>query len=194
MPPSSCGRRSGCGAARPSPEFRYADFAQAEIARLEELRLAAQEERIEAELELGRHDELVVELEALVAEHPLRERPRGQLMLALYRSGRQAEALQSYQDGRRALAEELGLEPSESLRRLEHQILEQDPTLAAPEPPARPRPRARARAVAAAADDRCGGRADARGRGRSSGLPGTRGDDAGSRQRVCARSIPSRAR
>ena len=120
-------------------EFRYADFAQAEIARLEELRLTAKEERIEAELELGRHDELVVELEALVAEHPLRERPRGQLMLALYRSGRQAEALQSYQDGRRMLSEELGIEPSESLRRLEHRILEQDPTLAAPEPPARPR-------------------------------------------------------
>lgn len=79
----------------PLPEFRYADFAQAEIGRLEELRLAAREERIDAELELGRHAELVVELEALVAEHPLRERPRGQLMLALYRSGRQAEALQA---------------------------------------------------------------------------------------------------
>ena len=126
------------------PEFRYADFAQAEIARLDELRLAAQEERIEAELELGRHQELVVELEALVAEHPLRERPRGQLMLALYRSGRQAEALQAYQEGRRALAEELGIEPSESLRRLERRILEQDPALAAPEPPARARSGSRA--------------------------------------------------
>jgi DNA-binding SARP family transcriptional activator/ABC-type branched-subunit amino acid transport system substrate-binding protein/streptogramin lyase len=121
------------------PEFRYADFAQAEIARLEELRLSAQEERVDAELALGRHDELVVELEALVAEHPLRERLRGQLMLALYRSGRQAEALQAYQEGRRALAEELGLEPSESLQSLERRILEHDPELAAPEGPPRPR-------------------------------------------------------
>jgi DNA-binding SARP family transcriptional activator/ABC-type branched-subunit amino acid transport system substrate-binding protein/streptogramin lyase len=121
------------------PEFRYADFAQAEIARLEELRLAAQEERVDADLELGRHDELVVELEALVAEHPLRERLRGQLMLALYRSGRQAEALQAYQEGRRALAEDLGLEPSESLQSLERRILEHDPELAAPERPVRPR-------------------------------------------------------
>ncbi len=120
-------------------EFRYEDFAQAEIARLEELRLAAQEERIEADLELGRHDELVVELEALVAEQPLRERLRGQLMLALYRSGRQAEALQAYQEGRRVLAEELGLEPSESLQRLEHQILDHDPALAPAERAARPR-------------------------------------------------------
>jgi len=85
------------------PEFRYADFAQAEIARLEELRLSAQEERIAAELELGRHDELVVELEELVAEHPLRERLRGQLMLALYRSGRQAEALQVTRAPRRRI-------------------------------------------------------------------------------------------
>jgi DNA-binding SARP family transcriptional activator/ABC-type branched-subunit amino acid transport system substrate-binding protein/streptogramin lyase len=121
------------------PEFRYAQFAQAEIARLEELRLSAQEERVDADLELGRQDELVVELEALVAEHPLRERLRGQLMLALYRSGRQAEALQAYQEGRRALAEELGLEPSESLQSLERRILEHDPGLAAPERPARPR-------------------------------------------------------
>jgi DNA-binding SARP family transcriptional activator/ABC-type branched-subunit amino acid transport system substrate-binding protein len=120
-------------------EFRYEDFAQAEIARLEELRLAAQEERIEADLELGRHDELVPELEALVGEQPLRERPRGQLMLALYRSGRQAEALRAYQEGRLALAEELGLEPSESLQRLERQILDHDPALAAPARPARPR-------------------------------------------------------
>jgi DNA-binding SARP family transcriptional activator/ABC-type branched-subunit amino acid transport system substrate-binding protein/DNA-binding beta-propeller fold protein YncE len=113
-------------------EFRYADFAQSEIARLEELRLAAQEERIEADLELGRHEELVVELEELVSDHPLRERLRAQLMLALYRSGRQAEALQTYQEGRRALAEELGLEPSESVQRLERQILEHDPALAPP--------------------------------------------------------------
>jgi DNA-binding SARP family transcriptional activator/ABC-type branched-subunit amino acid transport system substrate-binding protein len=120
-------------------EFRYADFAQSEIARLEELRLSAQEERIEADLELGRHEELVVELEELVSDHPLRERLRAQLMLALYRSGRQAGALQAYQEGRRALAEELGLEPSESLQNLERRILAHDPGLAAPERPPRPR-------------------------------------------------------
>jgi DNA-binding SARP family transcriptional activator/ABC-type branched-subunit amino acid transport system substrate-binding protein/DNA-binding beta-propeller fold protein YncE len=125
-------------------EFRYADFAQSELARLEELRLAAREERIDAELELGHHAELVVELEELAAEHPLRERLRGQLMLALYRSGRQAEALQAYQEGRRALAEELGLDPSESLRRLERRILDQDPALAAPEPAATVQARSRA--------------------------------------------------
>ena len=112
-------------------EFRYENFAQAEIERLEELRLAAQEERIEAELGLGRHAELVPELEALSRAHPLRERVRAQLMLALYRSGRQAEALQAYQEARRALAEELGLEPSESLKQLERRILEHDPALAA---------------------------------------------------------------
>jgi DNA-binding SARP family transcriptional activator/ABC-type branched-subunit amino acid transport system substrate-binding protein/streptogramin lyase len=118
-------------------EFRYDDFAQAEIARLEELRLAAQEERIAADLELGRHQELVVELEELVAEHPLRERLRGQLMLALYRAGRQAEALAMYDEGRRALAEELGLEPGEALQQLQRQILAHDPSVAAPEPPRR---------------------------------------------------------
>lgn len=118
-------------------DFRYADFAQAEIARLEELRLEAQEERIDAELALGHHRELVAELGTLVAEHPLRERLRAQLMLTLYRSGRQAEALQAFQDGRRLLAEELGLEPGESLQRLERQILEHDPSLTPPTP-ARP--------------------------------------------------------
>jgi DNA-binding SARP family transcriptional activator/ABC-type branched-subunit amino acid transport system substrate-binding protein/DNA-binding beta-propeller fold protein YncE len=120
-------------------EFRYHEFAQAEIARLEELRLAAQEERIAADLELGRHDEVVAELEGLVAEHPLRERLRGQLMLALYRAGRQAEALATYDDGRRTLAAELGLEPGEALRRLQRQILEHDSSLAVAEPPPSPR-------------------------------------------------------
>ena len=120
-------------------EFRYEDFAQSEIARLDELRLAALEERIGADLELGRHDELVVELEGLVAEQPLRERFRGQLMLALYRAGRQAEALSTYQEGRRALAEELGLEPGEGLQRLERQILDHDAEIAAPERATRPR-------------------------------------------------------
>lgn len=108
--------------------------AQAEIARLEELRLAATEERVEADLALGRHADLVPELTRMVAEHPLRERLRGQLMLALHQSGRQAEALSAYQSGRRALAEDLGLEPSPGLRDLERRILERDPALAPPRP------------------------------------------------------------
>ncbi len=116
----------------PLADLAYEAFAQREIARLEELRLAAREERFDAELAAGGHAELVGELEASVAEHPLRERLRGQLMLALYRSGRQAEALQAYQAARRELAEELGLEPGEALKRLEHAILVHDPALAPP--------------------------------------------------------------
>ena len=119
-------------------DFAYEPFAQAEITSLDELRLNAQEERIEADLALGHDRELVGELEPLVAAHPLRERLRGQLMLALYRSDRQAEALQVYQQGRQALAGELGLTPSPGLQRLERQILEQDPALAAPAPPRLP--------------------------------------------------------
>jgi len=110
-------------------DLAYESFAQPEVARLEELRLTAIEDRIEADLALGREDELIGELETLVERHPLRERLRGQLMLALYRGGRQAEALQVYQEGRQHLAAELGLEPGEALRRLERQILEQDPAL-----------------------------------------------------------------
>ncbi len=110
-------------------DLAYESFAQPEIARLEELRLTALEERIDADLALGRDGELIGELEILVERHPLRERLRGQLMLALYRAGRQAQALQVYQDGRQHLAAELGLEPSEGLRHLERQILEQDPEL-----------------------------------------------------------------
>jgi DNA-binding SARP family transcriptional activator/ABC-type branched-subunit amino acid transport system substrate-binding protein/DNA-binding beta-propeller fold protein YncE len=109
-------------------------FASAEIARLDELRLEALEERIDADLALGRHAALVGELEALVGRHPLRERLRGQLMLSLYRSGRQAQALRVYQDGRHSLAEELGLDPGPALRHLESQILKHDPALAPPEP------------------------------------------------------------
>ena len=119
----------------PLDEFSYEPFAEAEIARLEELHLRGLEERVEAELALGRHADLVGEVERLVADHPLRERPRGQLMLALYRSGRQAEALRAYEDGRRLLAEELGIEPGAVLQRLEKQILTQDPAL---EPPTVP--------------------------------------------------------
>jgi YVTN family beta-propeller protein len=117
-------------------DFAYEQFAQAEIRRLEELRLNGLEERIEADLELGRHSDLIGELEALVTRHPLRERLRGQLMLALYRCGRQAEALELYQQTRRLLSDELGLEPSHSLQELEKAILRQDPALAGPGPEA----------------------------------------------------------
>jgi DNA-binding SARP family transcriptional activator/tetratricopeptide (TPR) repeat protein len=113
----------------PLAEFAYQGFAQAEIARLEELRLACLEERIEADLARGGHAELVSELEGLVKEHPLRERLRAQLMLALYRSGRQAEALAAYQDARRVLVDELGIEPGKLLRELEQAILRQDSAL-----------------------------------------------------------------
>ena len=119
-------------------DVAYEPFAQPEIARLEELRLTALEERIEADLARGQDGELVGELESLVERHPLRERLRGQLMLALYRADRQAEALQVYQRGRQALATELGLEPSEGLQRLELQILDHDPAL--DPPPRRRRP------------------------------------------------------
>jgi DNA-binding SARP family transcriptional activator len=102
---------------------------QPEIAKLEELRLAAVEERFEAALLLGRHEDVIPEARASVAANPLRERLRGQLMLALYRAGRQAEALQAYRDLRAALAEELGLEPSRDLQNLEAAILRRDPDL-----------------------------------------------------------------
>jgi YVTN family beta-propeller protein len=117
----------------PLAEFAFEPFARAEIARLEELYLVALEERIETDLALGRHADLVGELEGLVANEPLRERLRGQLMLALYRSGRQAEALEAYRDGRRALVDELGLEPSEALQALERGILSHEASLEAPE-------------------------------------------------------------
>lgn len=120
-------------------DLAWEPFAQAEVARLEELRLAALEDRIDADLALGRHGQLVGELERLVAEHPLRERVRGQLMLALYRSGRQADALAVYQRARRALVDELGIEPGESLRKLERAILAQDPSLNAPAAGSSPR-------------------------------------------------------
>jgi DNA-binding SARP family transcriptional activator len=113
----------------PLADFTYESFAQAAIGRLEELRLAALERRLEADLALGRHAELVGELEELVVAEPLRERLRGQLMLALYRSGRQAEALEAYRSTRRALLEGLGIEPSTPLRELEQAILRQDPEL-----------------------------------------------------------------
>jgi YVTN family beta-propeller protein len=121
-------------------EFVFEPFAQAEIGRLEDLRLAAVEERIEADLALGRHADLIGELEALIADNPYRERLRGQLMLALYRSGRQAEALEAYQQARHALVDELGIEPSADLQQLEKRILTHDHALDTPSQPARARP------------------------------------------------------
>ena len=112
------------------------EFAHTEIARLEELRLTALEDRIEADLARGRDVDLVPELEALVAEQPYRERLRASLMLALYRSGRQADALDAYARTRTAL-DELGLEPGEELRRLQTQILQHDPSLDRPLPAGR---------------------------------------------------------
>ena len=105
-------------------------LAQPEIARLEELRRRAEEDRVERELERGRHAEVLADVEALVGRHPLSERLRGQLMLALYRAGRQADALAAYQDARRALTGELGLEPGPKLRELHQAILRQDPSIA----------------------------------------------------------------
>jgi DNA-binding SARP family transcriptional activator len=113
----------------PLAEFTYEQFAQTESARLEELRRLALEGRIEADLALGRGPELVPELEALVAQRPLEERPRAQLMRALYRAGRQADALAVFREGRRVLDEQLGLELGEQLRELELAILRQDPAL-----------------------------------------------------------------
>jgi DNA-binding SARP family transcriptional activator/class 3 adenylate cyclase/WD40 repeat protein len=123
--------REGLGLWRGPPlaDFLYEPFAAASIGHLEELRLAALEDRVEAELALGRHEQLIGELSALVAENPLRERLRGQLMLALYRCGRQAEALDVYQQLRHMLAEELGLDPGPRLHQLQAAILERDPSL-----------------------------------------------------------------
>jgi DNA-binding SARP family transcriptional activator len=112
-------------------DLAFEPFARDEIGRLEEARLAALEERIDADLELGSAGDLVGELEELVEQQPLRERFRVQLMLALYRAGRQAEALNAYQEARRVLMDELGLEPSEELRSLQQSILRQDDSLGA---------------------------------------------------------------
>ncbi|MGZ4373119.1 MAG: AfsR/SARP family transcriptional regulator, partial [Gaiellaceae bacterium] len=117
----------------PLVDFRNEQFARLEAARLEELRLAAVDEQIEADLELGRHVEVVPQLERLVADHPLRERSRALLMLALYGAGRQSDALTSYREGRTLLVDELGIDPSPALQRLERQILNHDPELAAPD-------------------------------------------------------------
>jgi YVTN family beta-propeller protein len=130
----------------PLADFRNEAFAQAEIARLEQRRTEVEEDRIDADLALGHHSALIGELEALVAAQPLRERPYQQLMIALYRSGRQADALAVYRKARRALVDELGIEPGQPLRRLERAILRQDPSL---EPPSQ---EVAATALAAAAE------------------------------------------
>jgi DNA-binding SARP family transcriptional activator len=113
----------------PLADLGFESFVQDDIARLEELRVAALEDRIDADLALGRDAEVLPELESLASEHPLRERVRAQLMLALYRSGRQAEALEVYRDTRGVLVDELGIEPGKQLRELEDAILRQDPVL-----------------------------------------------------------------
>jgi DNA-binding SARP family transcriptional activator/WD40 repeat protein len=118
----------------PLADFRYEAFAQGEIARLEEARLAALEDRIDADLALGRHGEVIAELEALVHAHPLRERLWAQLMIALYRAGRQSDALLAFRRARGRLAAEVGVEPGPELRALETAVLAHDPGLAAPDP------------------------------------------------------------
>jgi DNA-binding SARP family transcriptional activator len=116
----------------PLADFEYDEFAQTAIAQLDELRLGIVEDRIDAELEVGEHVQVLGELDALVAEHPQRERLRGQLMLALYRSGRQADALHAYQEARRSLLEDLGIEPGPALHRLHSAILRQERSLEGP--------------------------------------------------------------
>ena len=149
--PSTAGRRLREALAlwrgEPLADFAYSGFAQSEIARLQELRLSALEGRIDADLACGRDTELVPEAEALVAAHPLRERLRGQLMLALYRSGRQADALDEYREARTLLRDELGLEPGPELKQLEQAILAQDRSLGpAPKLPPRAHRRSARRA------------------------------------------------
>ena len=121
-------------------DLAYHDFAQAEIRRLEELRVVAREERIGADAELGRHADVVAELESLVTEYPLRERPRELLMQAYYCSGRQAEALEAYQDARRTFVGELGVEPGRRLQEMQARILRQDPTICSGSAPRVDRP------------------------------------------------------
>jgi DNA-binding SARP family transcriptional activator len=122
----------------PFAEFVSEPFARDAGSRLEDARLAAVEERIEADLALGRHSRLVPELEELVSREPLRERPRAQLMLALYRSGRQADALELYRRTRETLSDELGIEPSLELQELERKMLQHDPSLERARPAVQP--------------------------------------------------------
>jgi YVTN family beta-propeller protein len=135
----------------PLADFAYEPFAQAAISQLEDLKLAVFEDRMQADLALGLGRELVGELRDLAASHPLRERLHGQLMLALHRSGRQAEALEAYQEFRRTLSEELGLDPGPAVQQLELAILARDPTLV---PPSRVRGSSAPPVAAQAAVDR----------------------------------------
>ena len=137
----------------PLADLAYESFAQDEIRRLEDLRLAALEDRIAADLALGRHEDVLPELESLVAAHPLRERLQGQLLVALYRCGRQAEALEAYRAARRRFVDELGVEPGPELQALERKILEHDPSLQAPARSRAPttKPLGRRRLIAGAA-------------------------------------------
>jgi DNA-binding SARP family transcriptional activator/class 3 adenylate cyclase len=117
---------------QPFADLAYEPFVQGEAARLEDLRVAAVEQLAEAKLTVGRHEEVIGQLERLIDDYPYREGLRAQLMLALYRADRQADALQVYQEARKTLVEELGIEPGERLRDLERAVLAQDPALAAP--------------------------------------------------------------
>lgn len=126
----------------PFEDVLHEDAISSEVARLKELRLAALEDRLEADLALGGGSELIPELEALVAEHPFREHFPAQLMLALYRAGRQADALEAYRAARRKLVDELGLEPSDELKELERRVLAHDPALSGTRRPPHERPHA----------------------------------------------------
>jgi DNA-binding SARP family transcriptional activator len=156
----------------PLADLGYEGFAQDEIRRLEELRLEALEQRFDAELACGASAEVVAELEALLGKHPLRERLRGQLMLALYRAGRQAEALETYHAGRRALVDELGIEPSPALQQLYGSILRQEAGL----DPSAPAP-AREESLADLLKAALGGRLVIV-VGPGAGMPGSSGEDA----------------
>ena len=137
---AALGKALGLRRGEPLADFTYAGFFDAERTRLDELTLAAIESRAGADLMLGRHGELVGELEALCREHPLRERLWELLMLALYQAGRQAEALRAYTEVRDRLAGELGIDPGPALRELQARILAQDPSLAPASAPASPAP------------------------------------------------------
>ncbi len=138
--PTGAGANGLAGAAlelwrgAPLADVASEPFAAPEIGRLEELHMRAIELAIDAELAAGRHAEVVARLEALIAEEPLRERLHAQRMLALYRDGRQSEALEAYHEARAALIEQIGVEPGPELKRLQEQILAQDPALEAPPP------------------------------------------------------------
>ena len=140
---AALGEALGLRRGEPLAEFADAGFADAERARLDELALVAVEARAGADLDLGRHADLVGELEAACRRHPLRERLRELLMISLYRSGRQSEALRTYTAIRDRLVNELGIDPGPALRELQARILAQDPSLAAARPPRGPAQAAR---------------------------------------------------